>query len=64
MDCIFLNRPNSELHFCHAQPIRQGEDIQFYKPTETELKDSCENENNFSDCPRYEAIRDFIKIKH
>ena len=64
MDCIFLNRPNLELQFCHAQLIRQGEDIQFYKPTSAELKNFCENENNFGDYPRYEAIRDFIKIKH
>ena len=61
MECIFLNCPNSELHFCHAQPIRSGEDIQFYKSTSTELEKFCKNENDFPDCPRYEAIKDFIK---
>lgn len=60
MDCIFLNRPSSNLQYCHAQPIRVGEDVQFYKPTKDELKKLCENPNDFCDCPRYEAMKDFV----
>jgi len=61
MDCIFLNCPNSEIHFCHAQLIRPCEDIQFYKPSEIELKNYCKNENDFCDCPRYDAFKSLIK---
>jgi hypothetical protein len=61
MDCIFLNRPSSTLQFCHANLIRPSEDIQFYKSTESELKKFCENEDNFCDCPRYEAMQKFHK---
>ncbi len=61
MDCIFLNRPDPNIQYCHAQPIRNGEEVQFYKPTKVELKKFCENDEDFCDCPRFEAMKDMNK---
>ena len=64
MDCIFLNHPRSELHFCHVQPIRLGEDVQFYKATPTELKKFCEEKKLFHftcNFPLFLGLKDFIE---
>jgi len=61
MDCIYLNRDNKGIGYCHAQPMRKGETLSFYKPTEDEVKNICTNPK--SSCPRYEAYQYHLEIQ-
>jgi len=56
MNCIYLNCDKTPACYCHAQPIRQGEVVAYYKPTEDELKKYCQIED-FDSCPRFEAFQ-------
>jgi hypothetical protein len=62
MDCIYLNCGNN--CFCHAVPIRQGETIVYFKPTEDELKSICKNGEKFSGCPRLNSFEYHVKVAH
>jgi hypothetical protein len=61
MDCIYLNCDHRGIGYCHAQPIRKGEAVVWYKPTDEELKNYCRNSEKFGSCPRYMAFEDYLE---
>lgn len=61
MDCTYLNR-DGEKRYCHAQPMREREDVTWYVPTEEDKKKFCESD--FTICPRLCEFRGYMKDVH
>lgn len=54
MQCVYLLRES-----CHAQPFISTQD-DYYKPTEDEKKDICQDGNRFRACPRLIQYQDYL----
>jgi hypothetical protein len=46
---------------CHAQPVRDGEMVSFYKPTDEEIKNLCKEPAKWDSCPRYTTFEKYLE---